>query len=79
MMALYNGDVIHNIYMSRLQDITVAIAAGVMCTPRKMMIACAYRITSCFMIVNLGINIKKKRGIAPLSAFNNRMLLSIVS
>jgi hypothetical protein len=48
--ALYKGLVIHNIYMLRSQEITVAKAAGVICTPRKMMIACTYRIVNCFMI-----------------------------
>jgi hypothetical protein len=64
MMALYRGLVIHSIYTSRLQDITVAIAAGVMCTPRKMMIACTYRMDRCFMIVK-GLMLKKKRGFLP--------------
>jgi hypothetical protein len=67
MIALYRGLVIHSIYMSRSQEITVAKAAGVMCTPRKMMIACTYRMDRCFMIVKvLGINVKKEKGISPL-------------
>jgi hypothetical protein len=36
-----------------------------MCTPRKMMIACTYRMDNCFMIVK-GFNIKKEKGISPL-------------
>jgi hypothetical protein len=64
MTALYNGLVIHNIYMLRSQEITVAKAAGVMCTPRKMMIACTYRMDRCFMIVK-GFNIKKEKGFPP--------------
>jgi hypothetical protein len=51
MIALYRGLVIHSIYTSRLQEITVAKAAGVICTPTKMMIACTYRMHRCFMIV----------------------------
>jgi hypothetical protein len=55
--ALYRGLVIHCIYTSRLQEMMVAIAAGVMCTPRKMMIACTYRMDRCFMIVK-GLSIR---------------------
>jgi hypothetical protein len=46
-----------------LNDITVARAAGVICTATKMMIAWMYRIARCFIVK--GLLLKKERGIYP--------------